>query len=61
MARVIIESDDGSDRISVSIRDRENGEDEYGGWCAQHHLWITDRGVFEDTCEAIANHLDNRH
>lgn len=58
MARVLVTSDDG--RTSIEVRQ----DDETGGavgWCEEHQKWITDRGHFEDTCEAIANHLDNEH
>ena len=58
MARVIIESDDGRIRIEVR-QDVETGE--AVGYCETHQEWITDRGHFEDTCEAIANHLDRQH
>lgn len=58
MARVFIESDDGRARIEVRV-DVETGE--AVGFCEGHGEWITDRGDFEDTCEAIANHLDNHH
>lgn len=58
MARVIIESDDGRTRIEVR-RDVETGE--AVGFCEEHGIELTDRGHFEDTCEAIANHLDNQH
>lgn len=55
MARVIIESDDGRDRIEIR-QDDETGK--AVGWCDLCREWITDRGRFEDTCEAVANHID---
>lgn len=58
MARVFIESDDGRTRIEVR-RDVDTGE--AVGRCEEHGEEITDRGHFEDTCEAIANHLDGDH
>lgn len=58
MPRVFIESDDGRARIEVR---RDIDTDQAVGFCTEHHEQITERGHFEDTCEAVANHLANRH
>lgn len=58
MARVIIESSDSRTRIEVR-QDVDTGE--AVGFCEEHGEEITDRGHFEDTCEAIANHIDSKH
>lgn len=58
MARVWIETDDGRARIEVR-QDVDTGE--AVGFCEEHGEEITDRGPFEDTCEAVALHLDTQH
>lgn len=58
MARVFIESDNGAVRIEVR-QDVETGE--AVAYCEIHGEEITDRGRFEDTCEAVANHIAWQH
>lgn len=58
MARVFIESNDGRTRIRVR-QDVDTGE--AVAWCEEHREEISDRGHFEDTCQAVANHIDTKH
>jgi hypothetical protein len=59
MARMFMESDDGRTRVEV-LWD-EDGDGSAYGYCRPCDVALSDRGNFEDTCEAVANHIDNYH